>query len=133
MAASNADLIAQFIALNDKSNQAVQRVAALEGERGQSRDETKTEGGLGDKETLRPDKLIRHSDSKELAEEALIANRSKFHHNEENGPINVYECEDCGNWHFTSKGPKSELLSSPEIRKSISLNREASYWERKLR
>ena len=71
--------------------------------------------------------------SKELAEEALIANRSRCHHNEESGPINVYQCNDCNNWHFTSKGPKSELLMSADVKKDINLSREAGYWERKLR
>lgn len=72
-------------------------------------------------------------DSKELAEEALISNRSRFHHRDDSGPINVYQCEDCGDWHFTSKGSKSDLLESSDVRKNINLNREANYWERKLR
>ncbi|MEL6558418.1 MAG: hypothetical protein AAFQ94_09555 [Bacteroidota bacterium] len=71
--------------------------------------------------------------TKELAEEALIANRSRYHHGDDSGPINVYQCEHCNQWHFTSKGPKSELLESPDVKKNINLNREANYWERKLR
>ncbi len=71
--------------------------------------------------------------SRELAEEALIANRSRFHHDENAGPINIYQCNDCGNFHFTSKGPKSSLLEDESIKKHISLNREAGFWERKLR
>jgi len=71
--------------------------------------------------------------TKELAEEALISNRSRFHHNDESGPINVYLCNDCGNYHFTSKGPKSALLDDEKVQNHINLNREAGYWERKLR
>ncbi|MGB3465267.1 MAG: hypothetical protein WBA74_08355 [Cyclobacteriaceae bacterium] len=72
-------------------------------------------------------------DTEDLAVEALIANRSRFHHGDNSGPINVYQCDDCGNWHFTSRGPEHPLLHSDEVQKRISLNREAGYWERKLR
>lgn len=72
-------------------------------------------------------------DTEELAIEALIANRSRFHHASHSGPINVYQCEDCGRWHFTSRGPAHPVLESEEVRKRIDLNREAGYWEQKLR
>ena len=68
-----------------------------------------------------------------MAEDALIENRSRYYHDEDSGPINVYQCMDCGQWHFTSKGPKSDLLEDDQIKKRISMNREANYWERKLR
>ena len=58
--ATNADLTAQVIALNDKLNLAMQRVADLENSR-VHRDETKQRGGIGDKEILRPDKLVRQT------------------------------------------------------------------------
>ena len=45
------------------------RISDLENVTPAQRDETKTRGGLGDKEMLRPDKLIRQSDFKEWAEE----------------------------------------------------------------
>ena len=68
MAASNADLTQQVIGLNDKLNLATQRISDLENSSPAQRGETKTKGGLGDKEMLRPDKLIRQSDFKEWAE-----------------------------------------------------------------
>ena len=71
--------------------------------------------------------------TKELAEEALIETRSRFHFREGNGPIAVYACEDCGEWHFTSKGPVSNVLTSTDVKKSIDARQEASYWEKKFR
>ena len=72
-------------------------------------------------------------DSQEMAERALIENRSRFYHNDDSGPVNVYQCRDCGMWHFTSKGPRNPLLDDQQVRKRISVDREANYWERKLR
>jgi len=70
-------------------------------------------------------------ESKGLAEEALIQNQSQNQHRAGGGPINVYQCRDCGYYHFTSKGAVSDVLS--ENKHQISRNREASFWERKLR
>lgn len=70
-------------------------------------------------------------DTKELAEDALIEHRSRHYHNENSGPINVYECRDCGTYHFTSQGEISDLIK--ENKSKIDANREANYWERKLK
>ena len=69
MAASNAEITAQVVALNDKLNLAMQRIADLENVQPVARDDTKSKGGIGDKDILRPEKLIRQSDFKEWAEE----------------------------------------------------------------
>ncbi|MEO9966085.1 MAG: hypothetical protein ABJF11_09870 [Reichenbachiella sp.] len=69
--------------------------------------------------------------SKEIAEEALVENRSRHYHSENSGPINVYECRECGNYHFTSQGEISELIKKNKSK--IDANREANFWERKLR
>ncbi|MEL7005882.1 MAG: hypothetical protein AAFN93_24610 [Bacteroidota bacterium] len=72
-------------------------------------------------------------DSREIAEEALIENRSRYHHSSKSGPINVYLCELCGCYHFTSKGEQSDILKSQESKKRIDLQREANFWESKSR
>ena len=71
--------------------------------------------------------------TKEMAEEALIQHRSRHFHRLTSGPINVYQCDDCGEFHFTSKGPIHPLLQSEDIQKEIKLAQEASHWEGKFR
>lgn len=71
--------------------------------------------------------------TKEFAEEALVETRTRFHHRDNSGPIAVYLCDDCGEWHFTSKGPVSDLLNADSTQKRIENQQEANYWERKLR
>lgn len=72
-------------------------------------------------------------ETREMAVEALIQNRSRYHHASNSGPLNVYQCDSCGLFHFTSKGPAHEALTSEENKKRIELGREASYWEDKYR
>ena len=71
--------------------------------------------------------------SKALAEEALLDVHSRFQYRPGSGPRSVYECDDCGNWHFTSRGPDSPVLSDLQNQQQIQRNREANDWERKLR
>jgi len=70
-------------------------------------------------------------DSKEIAEEALLQNHAKNNYAKGQGPVNVYLCDMCGCYHFTSKGEINPLLNSQKGR--IDKLREASYWEDKLR
>lgn len=71
--------------------------------------------------------------SREQAEEALIQHHIHFHHRESEGPVNVYQCEYCGNWHFTSKGTMASVLQEEEVKDRIRKERIAADWERKLR
>ena len=71
--------------------------------------------------------------SLEIAIEALIQNRIRNHHSDDRGPVNVYECKDCGNFHFTSKGPKCNELQSDENLKRIKSEQQAHYWEGKFK
>jgi hypothetical protein len=70
--------------------------------------------------------------SEALAEDALIDahSRNDYAHT---GPVAVYRCDDCGYFHFTSKGTVNPKLA--ELLKSGKLNRarEASAWESKLK
>ncbi|TRX48925.1 hypothetical protein FNH22_28220 [Fulvivirga sp. M361] len=71
--------------------------------------------------------------SREQSEEALIQHHIHFHHGENNGPTNVYQCDHCGGWHFTSKAPLAAILQEEETQKRIKKERIAADWERKLR
>ena len=68
-----------------------------------------------------------------LAVEALIQNHIINNYRAGQGPINVYQCDECGNWHFTSKGVKSEIFDDPEMIKMIEREKRALNWERSLR
>lgn len=72
-------------------------------------------------------------ESLEIAEEALIQNHIRNNHRSGYGPINVYQCQDCENWHFTSTGLINQLLETPEVINRISRERRALEWEFKLR
>lgn len=71
--------------------------------------------------------------TKALAEESLIDFRGRSYFREGSGPIAVYQCDDCGEWHFTSKGEPSELLKDEAVKSQIQQQREAEFWTRKLR
>jgi len=71
--------------------------------------------------------------SQQLAEEALIEAHIHFDYQAGGGPVAVYLCEDCGEYHLTSRGPMnarlSELLSNGTIKKQ----KEASRWQSKFK
>ncbi len=68
--------------------------------------------------------------SEELAVTALLEARIKF---DANTSITVYCCDDCGQWHLTSKGIVHPKLASALQAGKINRQKEADYWERKLR
>lgn len=72
-------------------------------------------------------------DSEVQAVDALVDIRSRNNYPPNSGPINVYKCEDCSGWHFTSRPPQHKILDRPDIQKKIQSDSEAAYWERKLR
>ncbi|MDH5608232.1 MAG: hypothetical protein OEY56_02025 [Cyclobacteriaceae bacterium] len=72
-------------------------------------------------------------DSETLAEEALIQHHARQHHVPGRGPVNIYLCDHCDGWHFTSKGEPHPSLSRPDVQERIRKEREGNYWERKLR
>lgn len=69
----------------------------------------------------------------ESAKEALVQHHIVYNHRQGGGPTNIYECSDCGQWHFTSSGNKANLLESPEIKARIERERRAKEWEQKFR
>jgi len=71
--------------------------------------------------------------TEDLAVEALLDLWSRVDFGSGSAPVTVYPCEDCGQWHFTSKGIRHARLE--ELIKSgrLDLLRRASDWDRKLR
>lgn len=72
-------------------------------------------------------------ESKELAEEALVQNHIRNNHREGSGPVNVYQCRDCFNWHFTSQGATCPLLLDSDVMQRIERERRAIDWEYRLK
>ncbi|MBU2916087.1 MULTISPECIES: hypothetical protein [Reichenbachiella] len=64
-------------------------------------------------------------------EQALIENRIRYHHSDDAGPQNIYLCDDCGSYHFTSRGPMNEVLR--DQLDYIKKQRVARDWESRLR
>ena len=75
----------------------------------------------------------RSFESREIAEEALRHHHTRQFHADDQGPVNVYECDHCGQWHFTSKGPVHQLLQDASFKDHMKREREAFHWERRLR
>lgn len=65
--------------------------------------------------------------------EALIEHlgRNNFSHGA--GPVNVYNCNICDGYHFTSKGEPLPLLKSSDVKNRIKKLRQASDWEGRYR
>ena len=78
--------------------------------------------------TCRTGKRVYQTES--LAEEALIDahSRNQF---AGTGPIAVYHCEECGYYHFTSKGPINKRLAEQIASGKIKLQQQASEWLQK--
>lgn len=70
--------------------------------------------------------------SQAIAEDALIEARTR-HGDERSGPVNVYLCEECGQWHLTSKGGMNQRLADYMRSGKLKLNQEANRWKAKLK
>lgn len=71
--------------------------------------------------------------SHELAVEALIEARTRFEYAPSSGPIAVYQCEDCGYYHLTSKGKMDPRLEKLLKDGNIKLQKEADRWLSRLK
>lgn len=71
--------------------------------------------------------------TEELAIEALIEARTHSDFRPNQGPVAVYRCDDCGEYHLTSKGAMNEKLTLLIKNGKLTRLREASEWEKKLR
>lgn len=70
---------------------------------------------------------------KHTAIEALIEHLGRNHFSHGTGPINVYRCNICDGYHFTSKGERLAQLNDPAVKSRIQKLRQASDWEGKYR
>jgi len=69
----------------------------------------------------------------QLAEDALIEARITFDYPKNGGPIAVYPCEDCGQYHLTSQGSMNERLAGLLSSGAIGKLKQANEWEKKLK
>jgi hypothetical protein len=68
-----------------------------------------------------------------LAEEALIGAHTAFNYSNGNGPVAVYRCDDCGQYHLTSRGPMNQKLRQMLSEGTIARQQEADAWINKLK
>jgi len=68
-----------------------------------------------------------------MAEDALIDSWEKNYYSAASAPINVYQCMDCGDWHWTSKGEMNVRLAEEIRSKRLHKKREANDWEKRLK
>ena len=69
----------------------------------------------------------------QIAEDALIEAWGRNNYASNAGPVSVYKCDDCGYYHFTSQGNMNVRLANEIASGKIKLQREANYWERKIK
>lgn len=68
-----------------------------------------------------------------LAEDALIDAWIRNNYTLGTGPVSIYQCEDCGNFHFTSKGTMNDRLKKEWDSGQIARSRRAFDHEQKFR
>jgi hypothetical protein len=71
--------------------------------------------------------------SKEMAEDALINTWVKNDFPAGMGPVAVYQCGDCGQYHLTSSGEMNPALAQFIKEGKLKLQKEADYWRGKLK
>ena len=69
----------------------------------------------------------------DVAEDALIDAWIKFDYAPNQGPIAIYRCDDCGYFHFTSKGIMNEKLAKYQTDGKIKLQKRANAWHDKIK
>lgn len=71
--------------------------------------------------------------TQQLAEDALVEAWTRYRYSKGNGPVAVYRCEDCKQFHFTSKGEMNKTLAQRLADGRIDLQGEANHWLNKLK
>jgi hypothetical protein len=69
----------------------------------------------------------------EQAEGALLEAYMRFDYAEGRGPVAIYRCDDCGEFHLTSKGPMNEKLSVYLASSKLKRDKQAHEWMEKLK
>ena len=71
--------------------------------------------------------------SQEIAEDVLIEAWTRYEYSNNTGPVSVYKCDDCGNYHLTSRGPMNERLAKALAEGTIRQQKAARQWEDRFR
>lgn len=71
--------------------------------------------------------------SQEIAEDALIEAHTHFDYGTRSGPVNVYQCDDCGHYHLTSQGTMNARLAQLIKEGTLQRQKEAQHWTSKLK
>ena len=70
--------------------------------------------------------------TQEIAEDALIEARTAYDYPNGGGPVGVYLCDECGQYHLTSQGAINPKLAEYIQAGKLKLNKEANLWLGKL-
>jgi len=71
--------------------------------------------------------------TEDLAVEALIGAWTAYDYPAGQGPQAVYSCEECGQYHLTSRGPMNTKLAEMLTKGDIRKQKEADRWEDKIK
>lgn len=71
--------------------------------------------------------------TQQVAEDVLIEARTRYDYAQGYGPVGVYKCDDCGEYHLTSQGPMNEKLATYLRDGKIDLQKEADRWMKKFK
>ena len=69
----------------------------------------------------------------EIAEDALIDAHTYFNYAPGKGPVAVYQCEDCGHYHLTSRGSMNPRLAGFIAAGGLKRHKEANRWLDKIK
>lgn len=71
--------------------------------------------------------------SESLAVEALIEAHIQFNYRSGNGPMSIYQCDECGQYHLTSKGLMNDRLAAALKDGSIARQRAVVQWQERFK
>jgi hypothetical protein len=71
--------------------------------------------------------------SEQLAEDALIEAHIHFDYRAGGGPVTVYQCDECGEYHLTSRGSMNARLAQQLANGTIQKQKEAGRWQSKFK
>lgn len=71
--------------------------------------------------------------SQSLAEDALIEAHIQYDYGNRTGPVNVYKCEECGQYHLTSRGETNPRLETFRKEGHLGKHKQAAQWLHKLK
>lgn len=66
-----------------------------------------------------------------LAEDALIEAHINFEYRASSGPVAIYKCDECGNYHLTSHGEMNKRLALQLQSGFIQKQKQAARWQGK--